>query len=380
MPAPKEVSVVLLGVGACGRALLRAIQHSRELMKARYNLKFNVKSVCDRSGCITEARDPSSGAGSSPASRPPSASSSVDIASVLAWKEAGHALANHKVATELGAADQWRGPGTILVDCTRASTGPLLLRWLGAGAMVVTANKHALTGSMDEFRQLMQPSHVPRLRYESCVGSGSPFIATISRLVAGGDDIKSIHGAFSCTLGYICEGLDKHRAFSKLVHEAYTLGYSEQDPRRDLSGMMVARRGLVIARLLGWNVELADVQVEALYPPEFDREGVTAQDFLQRLQHFQELDDFYYRRVLKADRLERCLRYLAVLENGHLTVGLRTVSQDDPVAHAGVDNILQVSSRNYNHRPLVIQGSGIGAPVTASGVLADMVDVALANV
>eukprot|EP00043_Microstomoeca_roanoka_P016100 m.163207 g.163207 ORF g.163207 m.163207 type:complete len:199 (-) comp16389_c0_seq6:2327-2923(-) len=191
------------------------------------------------------------------------------------------------------------------------------------------------------------------------------------RLVASGDNIKTIKGTFSGTLGYITSGLDEGRSFSELVKEAYDKGFTEPDPRDDLSGMDVARKALILSRVAGWQREMSVVSVEALFPSNLG--DVTVQAFLEGLTGY---DDEIRKRQKDAVANNCVLRYVAVATPEGCEVGLKSVPKDSPIGQLrGTDNILNVTSDIYA-QPLVIQGSGAGPDITAAGVVADMVDVA----
>jgi homoserine dehydrogenase len=197
-------------------------------------------------------------------------------------------------------------------------------------------------------------------------------IATLNRLVAAGDTVQRIAGTFSGTLGYVMTGLQAGRAFSEVVHEAHARGYTEPDPRDDLGGVDVARKALILARGLGWHMELADVQVRGLYPPEMDR--LTVAEFMAALS---QLDADFRDRVESAAAESKVLRYAATLEDGRCRVGPTVVTADSPLGRlAGTDNLVEFTTRWYNPAPLVIQGRGAGVDATASGVLSDVIELA----
>lgn len=265
------------------------------------------------------------------------------------------------------------GPGAILVDCTATeSTTPWLQRWLHAGGGVVLANKKPLTAAQAAFDDMTAAARVARCRYESAVGAGTPFVACVSRVLAAGDAVRSMQGTFSGTLGYLTTGLEDGRPLSELVREAHRLGLTEPDPRDDLSGMDVARKALILARTCAWPMELSAVEVEPLFPAELA--DVPLEEFYAGLAR---VDDDYRRRGEQAQAEDCVLRYVASVGPGALKVGLQAVPRAGPLgALRGTDNILQLHSDIYADRPLVVQGSGAGAIITAAGVIADCVEIA----
>ena len=171
---------------------------------------------------------------------------------------------------------------TLLIDCAATPlTLPALLLTLTRGGGITGANKQPLCTPLPSFTTLLSPLHRARVRYESTVGAGTPFVATLHRLLASADPPHSITGTFSGTLGYLCSGLDAGRRYSDVVRDAHNLGYTEPDPRDDLGGVDVARKALILARTMGWALEMGDIDVEPLYPPALASLGVT--EFLAAL-------------------------------------------------------------------------------------------------
>ena len=157
-------------------------------------------------------------------------------------------------------------------------TAPLLTDALRAGCGIVLANKRALSGSWDNARKLYEYAD---LRYEATVGAGLPVIGTLRSLLATGDQIECIEGCMSGTLGYLASELECGRSFSAAVTQARSMGYTEPDPREDLSGRDVARKTLILARTAGWPLELPDLTIETLYPD--DLAGIPLEEFLDEL-------------------------------------------------------------------------------------------------
>jgi len=213
----------------------------------------------------------------------------------------------------------------------------------------------------------------PRLRYETTVGAALPVITTTKRLVASGETIQRIVGSLSGTLGYIMTAVEEGVAFSKAVLRAKELGYTEPDPREDLSGRDVARKGLILARTLGWDIEMDDVKVQSLFPEEWASWPLA--DFLGELYALD--DDFYSWRDAAQVRRES-LRYVAQVSEGTVEVGIQFIPSDSPLGRLrGSDNLVEFYTQYYDPQPLAIQGRGAGVHATAAGVLSDIMELCL---
>jgi len=260
----------------------------------------------------------------------------------------------------------------ILVDVTAAEGMERLLESaLQRGWGAVISNKKPLVIPLSRYRRLMAAAG-RRLRYETTVGAGLPVIATLRTLLDTGDEVQRIEGCFSGTLGYLCHCLEEEMDFSAAVRKARALGYTEPDPREDLSGMDVARKALILARTLGYELELADVEVEPLFPAEMA--SLSVEEFMASLER---LDGEYERRVAAARGRGCVLRYVAGVEDGRCRVGWREVERGELMAALrGPDNIVRFHTTRYSAHPLTIIGPGAGPEVTAAGVLGDILALA----
>ncbi len=261
--------------------------------------------------------------------------------------------------------------GRVIVDAT--ASNDLAARhpeWLARGVHVATANKALAGGELAGWHAL-QAARTQSVRYgdSATVGAGLPALATLRRLHACGDRVNSIEGVFSGSFSYLFNHYDGKQPFSTLLREACALGYTEPDPRVDLSGEDVARKLLILARTAGFPSRRSDIEVENLVPESLC--GVTQREFLERLD---ELDDAIAARHAAASTRGRALRYLARFEaEGIARVGLAEVDATHPAAHlAGADNLFAFSTSRYRDRPLVIQGAGAGPEVTAQALLGDI--------
>ncbi len=267
-------------------------------------------------------------------------------------------------------------PHLVIVDCSASpEVAERYADWLAAGIHVVTPNKQAGAGVLAQYRAIRDAAAVSgaRFRYEATVGAGLPVISTLRDLLDTGDELLSIEGIFSGTLAWLFNKFDGSVPFSQLVAEARALGYTEPDPRDDLSGVDVGRKLTILAREAGRDLSLEDVRIESLVPESLRTAGVD--EFLARLH---EVDATFADRLAKAKAAGKVLRYVAKLdESGHASVGLVEVPGDHAFANLRLtDNIVQFTTARYRDNPLVVQGPGAGKEVTAAGVFADLLRVA----
>jgi homoserine dehydrogenase len=374
----RELPVILFGVGGVGRALLRQIIEHRAFHALQYNLAVRLVALCDSDGAVIDTDDEGDGGGLD----------DETVRALLALKAEGGRFASHPLGGAQGdpasIVDIAGRPETVVVDCTAtAETVPALIFALERKYKVVMANKKPLTLEQEVYNRLTTAGatwngrgapvrHLGRTRWETTVGAGLPVIATLNRLVASGDEIQRIAGTFSGTLGYVMTGLQAGQPFSDVVREAHRQGYTEPDPRDDLGGVDVARKALILARGLGWKLDLEDVQVTGLYPPEMG--DLTVAEFMDALPS---LDGQFQAQGQEAQAAGKVLRYAATVSDGHCQVGPVQVSAESPLGRlSGTDNLVEFTTRWYNPNPLVIQGRGAGADATAAGVLSDIIELA----
>ena len=235
----------------------------------------------------------------------------------------------------------------------------------------MTPNKKAHSGPLASYNDLhrVRREHGAHFLYETTVGAALPIIETLRDLRQTGDEITSIEGIFSGTLAYLFNVFDGQQPFSSIVREARDSGYTEPDPRDDLSGMDVARKLIILAREIGMALELDDLEVESLVPAELA--SVSIDEFLDSLSGY---DETMRERCATAQRNGQVLRYVGKLSaDGRASVRLEALPEDHPFARINLtDNIVRYVTRRYSDNPLVVQGPGAGPVVTAAGVFADL--------
>jgi aspartokinase/homoserine dehydrogenase 1 len=239
---------------------------------------------------------------------------------------------------------------------------------LAHGFDLVLANKKPLAGPPESYTGLLSAAAAAgrRIRYEATVGAGLPILDTFRKLVDSGDRVLSIEGCVSGTLGFVLSAVGAGRAFSEAVRDAMARGYTEPDPREDLSGQDVARKGLILGRLLGYRG--APPAPEDLVPARL--RTVPLRDFVEALPS---LDEDWRRRVEKAKARGAVLRYVVRATPSAVRAALVAVPADSPAgALHGTRNLVSFTTRRYRTEPLVITGPGAGPDVTAAGILNDI--------
>lgn len=348
--SPHTLSIGVIGPGNVGRALIGQIVSARARLLQSANVDLRVRAVAGSRTMVLG--DP-----------------------VLTLEDLGAALSQGLPTNLATFADHVHAehlPHAVIVDCSASDeVAERYDGWLARGIDVITPNKHAGSGPLERYERIK--SRRAQFRYESTVGAGLPIITTLRDLIDTGDEVLSVEGIFSGTLAYLFNRFDGTEPFSTLVRAARSLGYTEPDPRDDLSGRDVARKLVILARENGWPLTLEQVQLESLVP-----EALRPLSVSQFLECVDELDAPMAARLATARRAGCVLRYVARLDSsGVARVGLTEVPAAHAFAHIRLtDNVVQFTTRRYRDNPLVVQGPGAGPEVTAAGVFADLLRVA----
>ena len=345
------LSVGIIGPGTVGRVLLDQIASQSARLREQFNLDLRVR------GILGSRR--------------------------MVLAETGLASSNWRAQYE---ASEQRGdlgrfiehvhvdylPHTVIIDCT--ASGEIAARyveWLRAGIHVITPNKKANSAELSYYRALQAARRAggAHFLYEATVGAGLPVVHTLRDLRETGDEITQIEGIFSGTLAYLFNIYDGGTAFSDIVRDARQRGFTEPDPRDDLSGMDVARKLIILGREMGLGLELADVRIESLVPAGLESGSI--EEFMARLAGS---DGAMRERFERARGRGKVLRYLGRLAaDGQATVGLAELDANHPFANIALtDNVVRFATRRYCDNPLIVQGPGAGPEVTAGGVFADL--------
>src|SRR4051794_1430419 len=346
----KRLALAVVGVGNVGGAVLRQVQQQRNYLLSK-GFDVSVVGVANSKRFVADARG-------------------IDLSR---WKESlqasrermdGDTFAARLAAMEL--------TNAALVDCT---SGPTIVdaypAFIDANLHIITPNKWANALPWRRYSALMEmlERRSRHFLFEANVGAGLPVVSTLRDLIASGDEIVRIEGILSGTLSYLFNTFDGTMPFSALVADAHRMGFTEPDPREDLSGMDVARKLLIFARQIGSTMDLEQVQVDSLVPKPLARGKYSE----QVLSAFAKYDQVMAGRFSRAAARGNVLRYVGTLENGRARAGLKEYPRQHPVAAAkGSDNVIAFTTNRYSGTPLVVQGPGAGADVTAMGVFSDI--------
>ncbi|AUI65397.1 MULTISPECIES: bifunctional aspartate kinase/homoserine dehydrogenase I [Glaesserella] len=346
----KVVDVFLVGVGGVGGELIEQIKSQKEYL-AKKDIEIRVcalansnKMLLDQNGLSLENWRTDLESATQP--------SDFDV--LLSFIKLHHVV------------------NPVFVDCTTAqSVANLYARALKEGFHVITPNKKANTSSYAYYQEMRdnarQSQH--KFLYETNVGAGLPVIENLQNLLAAGDEVEKFEGILSGSLSFIFGKLEEGLTLSQATLIAKEKGFTEPDPRDDLSGQDVARKLLILARECGYALELDDIEVEGVLPKGFS-EGKTADEFLAMLP---ELDAEFAKRIEKATACGNVLRYVGAIENGKCRVAIKEVNGDDPLYKVkNGENALAFYTRYYSPIPLLLRGYGAGNDVTAAGIFADI--------
>jgi homoserine dehydrogenase len=348
----KRVELVQLGLGHVGRAVAQIVVEERKRWREELDLDLWYAAVADTSGALVGEEL---------------------LPQAIRLKEAGGRLAELGVepVEEVLASAPEPGVVRVIVDlAVHGGTFDLDLLGVGNESYLVLSNKGPLSGSGVEYAALLEAAG-DRLWYEATVGAGMPIIATLEMLKETGDEVLEINASPSGTLGFVMSEVEGGSTFSVAVKKAVGLHYAEPDPRDDLSGLDVARKAIILSRTMGRGIEPEEIPYESLVPAGL--EDVPLDEFMERLP---EADEEFAAR-LSAVEPGRMLRYLArIPAEGPVTVGLTEAEVESPFGPInGPENVFEFRTRRYSDVTLTVSGPGAGPERTASGVVADILDI-----
>ena len=361
--AHQQVSVFLLGKGTVGGCLLNQIRRQSKSLMEEHNVLPKLVALADSRRILSNSQG-------------------IDLDH---WEDllAKSAPSTDRPSDILQVLDEIRRlPVPVLVDCT-AELGmeKLYMEAFQRGIHVVAANKKPLTLHWEKRQVLMETArrYHRTYQYETTVGASLPVISTLKNLVRTGDHVLLIEGAFSGTLGYLCNEVMSGVPLSEAIKTAHSLGYTEPHPRDDLSGMDVARKALILARELGYRLNLEDIAVEPLIPPEL----MEKTDLIEFFKSLKEYDPIMADRVARLKAEAKTLRYLATIDpsaemSGKGLVHVRPIGIEasHPATRLrGAEAFVAFTTVRYQQYPLIVQGAGAGGEVTAAGILADVLNL-----
>ena len=349
----QELNVFICGIGTVGSHLIEQIASQREKLMKENNLKINVVGIARSTRGIFDREG-------------------IDLKDYKNLLEAGMPLDTGKLRDEIIGMNIFN---SVFVDCTASyEVAELYKDFFEHGISVVAANKVAASSKYENYAALKALALKRGVKYlfETNVGAGLPIINTINALRNSGDKILKIEAVLSGTLNFIFNTLSETVPFSQTVRMAKEQGFSEPDPRVDLSGKDVVRKIVILAREAGYKVDQEDVVVENLIPEEFFQCSI--EEFWERLP---ELDADFEERRRKLAAENKHWRVVALMEDGKYSVSLREFGQRSSLYELeGSNNIILLTTERYNKHPMLIQGYGAGASVTAAGVFADIMSIA----
>ncbi|CAJ0991159.1 bifunctional aspartate kinase/homoserine dehydrogenase I [Pantoea sp. Nvir] len=345
------IEVFVVGVGGVGSALLSQLQRQQRWLK-RKHIDLRVCGIANSRAILTNVHG-------------------IDLSN---WKGA---LADAKDKFNLGYLSRlvkdYHLLNPVIVDCTSSQTvADQYADFLSDGFHVVTPNKKANTSSWDYYQQIRTAAAKARRKflYDTNVGAGLPVIENLQNLLHAGDELIKFSGILSGSLSFIFGKLDEGILLSEATKMACEMGFTEPDPREDLSGIDVARKILILAREAGYKLELNDIDIEPLLPASFN--AITNVDEFMKC--LPDLDKLFTTRVAKARNEGKVLRFVGIIEEGGICkVKIEAVDSNDPLYKVkNGENALAFYSRYYQPIPLVLRGYGAGNDVTAAGVFADL--------
>lgn len=352
--SPHTISIGLIGPGTVGKVLLEQIAAESGRLRDEFKLDLRVRGILSSKKMLLSEQG-------------------VDLSQWKAALEASQSPADIAKFAEHLHVDHL--PHTVIIDCTAdENVAKHYADWLRAGIHVVTPNKKANSGPLGYYESLKEARRVggSSYLYEATVGAGLPVVSTLRDLRETGDKILNIEGIFSGTLAYLFNVYDGETPFSQIVKDAKAKGYTEPDPRDDLSGTDFARKVIILGREMGLKLEMKDVQVESLIPAGLEKGSID--DFLNGLPKY---DEEMKKRFDAAASRGKVLRYMGRLTaDGKAAVGVSELDRSHAFANIALtDNVVRYATARYNSNPLIVQGPGAGPEVTAAGVFADLLRV-----
>ncbi|MBP8904786.1 MAG: bifunctional aspartate kinase/homoserine dehydrogenase I [Paludibacteraceae bacterium] len=350
----KVLNLFVVGVGTVGSNLLNQIKNQRQKLMEQNGLKINLAGVASSSKMMFSR-------------------AGIDLENCVTKLRAEGEVCNTKaIRDEILKMNIFN---SVFVDCTASQeVSDIYQSLLENNISVVTANKIAASSEFEKYEKLKDTSRLRGVKFlfETNVGAGLPIINTMNNLTNSGDHILKMEAVLSGTLNFIFNTISQNVSLSKAIRMAKESGFSEPDPRIDLSGKDVIRKLVILAREAGYRVEQENVNKNLFIPDKYFQGSLD--DFWKTIP---ELDADFEARRKELNKEGKHWRFVATMDNGNCTVGLQTVDSMHPFYDLqGSNNIVRITTERYNEYPLIIKGYGAGASVTAAGVFADIISIA----
>ncbi len=352
----KQIAIGIMGYGSIGQELHKQILDERKILQERENISLDILALSNSQKMMLSEDN-------------------IDLKSASNVTEKIEALEQSNTNEMINHISRRSAYGRIIIDCSASDEAPDEYgNIFENGISIVTANKKGLSGNIDRYKSIMNSKNLNEadFLYETTAGAALPFVKSVSDIASSSDSIKKIEGVFSGTLAYLFNSYDASMPFSELVNDALQQGFTEPDPRDDLSGMDVARKLVILAREMGLDMNVNDIHVESLVDP--NHLSLSVNEYLEAMSSGDQAMNDRYQNALENNEK---LSYVAQIdENGNASVSLKNLSNDHSFfSLKGTENIIAIHSDYYSNYPLVLRGPGAGREVTASGLFFDLLSI-----
>ena len=352
----KQIAIGIMGYGSIGQELHKQILDERKILQERENISLDILALSNSQKMMLSEDN-------------------INLKSASNVTEKNEALEQSNTNEMINHILRQSAYGRIIIDCSASDEAPDEYgNIFENGISIVTANKKGLSGNIDRYKSIMNSKNLNEadFLYETTAGAALPFVKSVSDIASSSDSIKKIEGVFSGTLAYLFNSYDASMPFSELVNDALQQGFTEPDPRDDLSGMDVARKLVILAREMGLDMNVNDIHVESLVDP--NHLSLSVNEYLEAMSSGDQAMNDRYQNALENNEK---LSYVAQIdENGNASVSLKNLSNDHSFfSLKGTENIIAIHSDYYSNYPLVLRGPGAGREVTASGLFFDLLSI-----
>ena len=352
----KQIAIGIMGYGSIGQELHKQILDERKILQERENISLDILALSNSQKMMLSEDN-------------------INLKSASNVTEKIEALEQSNTNEMINHISRWSAYRHIIIDCSASDEAPdEYSNIFENGISIVTANKKGLSGNIDRYKSIMNSKNLngADFLYETTAGAALPFVKSVSDIASSSDSIKKIEGVFSGTLAYLFNSYDASMPFSELVNDALQQGFTEPDPRDDLSGMDVARKLVILAREMGLDMNVNDIHVESLVDP--NHLSLSVNEYLEAMSSGDQAMNDRYQNALENNEK---LSYVAQIdENGNASVSLKNLSNDHSFfSLKGTENIIAIHSDYYSNYPLVLRGPGAGREVTASGLFFDLLSI-----